>query len=101
MALDLRDLLKAEMRVHPRVGQQALSARPGESTRIAAALPPLVPFGGATYAGASWVADWDHKLPSRQMVLRLYAWYSSERQQQFNQAFEARREAMRAEDLFP
>jgi hypothetical protein len=101
MALDLRDLLRAEMRTHPRIAQQKLFAKAGEGARIAAALPPLVPFGGGTYASGVWVVDWDHRLPSRQAVLRLYTCYSRERQQQFETAYKTRVAEMAKEDLFP
>jgi hypothetical protein len=90
MALDLRDLLRAEVRTHKRVAQQSLFTRAGEGARIAAALPPLVPFGGAKYDGGVWIVDWDHRLPSRQAVLRLYAHYTKERREQFERAYQTR-----------
>jgi hypothetical protein len=101
MALDLRDLLKAEMRVHPRLTQQGLYAGPEEGARISSALPPLVAFGQAAYASGIWIVDWDHRLPSRHVVLRLYAHYSEDRRQEFDTAFIARQEEMKREDLFP
>src|SRR5262252_1229112 len=101
MALDLRDVMRAEMRVHPRLVQQRLFASPEDGARIAGALPPLVAFGDAEYSGGVWIVDWDHRLPSRQVVLRLYAHYSDERRQEFDAAFAARREDLAREDLFP
>jgi hypothetical protein len=101
MSLDLRDVLRAEMRPHPRVAQQKLFARSDEAARIAAALPPLVPFGGADYESALWIVDWDHRLPSRQAVLRLYACYSAERRRQLDAAYETRLAELKKEDLFP
>ena len=101
MALDLRDLLRAEVRVHPRLVQQGLFTKEGEGGRIAAALPPLVPFGGAEYKGGLWIVDWDHRLPSRQAVLRLYAYYTEERRQEIEKAYAARQGDVAAEDLFP
>jgi hypothetical protein len=101
MSLDLRDLLRAEMRTHPRVAQQKLFTRSDEAARIAAALPPLVPFGESEYENALWIVDWDHRLPSRQAVLRLYACYSAERRRQLDNAFASRLAEMAKEDLFP
>jgi hypothetical protein len=101
MSLDLRDLLRAEMRTHPRVAQQKLFTRSDDAARVAAALPPLVPFGGADYASALWIVDWDHRLPSRQAVLRLYACYSPDRRRQLDDAYETRLAEMQKEDLFP
>src|SRR5215471_16417133 len=101
MALDLRDVLRAEMRVHPRLAQQGLYGRDDEGARISSALPPLVAFGGAQYSGGVWIVDWDHRLPSRQVVLRLYAHYTDERRQEFDAAYASRQEDLTREDLFP
>jgi hypothetical protein len=101
MALDLRDLLRAEVRTHKRVAQQTLFTGAGDGERIAAALPPLVPFGGAKYEGGVWIVDWDHRLPSRQAVLRLYAHYTKERREQFERAYQTRLAEIAKEDLFP
>jgi hypothetical protein len=101
MALDLRDVLRSEMRVHPRLAQQGLFEGAEARAQIAAALPPLVPFGEADYAGALWVIDWDHRLPSRHAALRLYAYYSEERRREIEDAVAAREKEIAAEDLFP
>jgi hypothetical protein len=101
MGLDLRDLLRAELRVHRRLVQQELFTPPDSGPRLAAAIPPLVPFADAEYAGAVWIADWDHRLPSRQAVLRLYAYYSPARKRELDEAYAARLKEIAAEDLFP
>jgi hypothetical protein len=99
--MDLRDLLRADLRVHPRLVQQGLFTREDVSQRIAAALPPLVPFGDAEYKGALWLVDWDHRIPSRQAVVRLYAYYDASRQRELEGAHEARVREIATEDLFP
>jgi hypothetical protein len=101
MGLDLRDLLRAELRIHPRVGQQSLFGRGEDRVRLAATLPPLVPFNNEQYAGADWVLDWDHRLPSRQAVLRLYAHYTEQRRKEFAESFAARKQEISSQDLFP
>jgi hypothetical protein len=101
MGLDLRDLLRAELRVHPRLIQQGLFSRPDTAASIAAAVPPLVPFADAEYSGAIWIVDWDHRLPSRQAMLRLYAYYGAERRRELDEAYAARLREIAAEDLFP
>ena len=101
MALDLRDLLRSEMRVHPRLAQQGLFEGAEARVQIAATIPPLVPFGEADYAGALWVIDWDHRLPSRHAALRLYAYYTAERRRELEDAVAAREKEIAAEDLFP
>src|SRR3982750_3961090 len=102
MGLDLRDLLRAELRIHrrharppgvripPRLVQRGLFARIAARARIAAAIPPLIPFGDQDYTGGIWIVDWDHRIPSRHAILRLYACYSAERQRELDQAHAAR-----------
>ena len=101
MSLDLRDLLRTELRVHSRLKQQGLLARPDEGARLAATLPPLVPFGNAQYAAAYWLVDWDHRLPSRQSVLRLYAHYTDDRRREAQRAVDDRLAEIAKADLFP
>lgn len=101
MGLDLRDRLRERLIIHPRLTQQQLWTAPGDAGRMAADLPPLVPFGKAEYVGATWILDWDHRLPSQQAVLRLSAYYTEERQRQAEAAIEERRATIVSEDLFP
>ena len=101
MGVDLRDLLRAELRIHPRLVQQGLFTRIDARARIAAAIPPLIPFGDQDYTGGIWIVDWDHRIPSRHAILRLYACYSAERQRELEQAYATRLREIGAEDLFP
>ena len=101
MGVDLRDLLRAELRIHPRLVQQGLFTRIDARTRIAAAIPPLIPFGESDYSGGIWIVDWDHRIPSRHAILRLYAYYTAERQRELEQAHAARLREIGTEDLFP
>ncbi|MFL5307902.1 MAG: hypothetical protein ACJ8F1_21975 [Polyangia bacterium] len=101
MALDLRDLLRNEIRVHPRVAQQGLFGGAEVRVRMAATIPPLVPFGESDYHGAVWLIDWDHRLPSRQAILRLYACYTPAARNELDEALAARQREIDAEDLFP
>jgi hypothetical protein len=101
MGLDLRDLLRADLRVHPRLAQQGLFAQPDARARIAAAIPPLVPFGDSEYTGGLWVMDWDHRLPSRHAILRLYAYYGTARQRELEEAYAQRTREIASDDLFP
>jgi hypothetical protein len=101
MGLDLRDLLRDRLTVHPRLVQQQLWTAMGSAARLAGDLPPLVPFGKADYAGADWILDWDHRLPSRHAVLRLAAYYTDERRREAEAAMEQRRIDIAKDDLFP
>jgi len=51
MGVDLRDLLRAELRIHPRLVQQGLFTRIDARARIAAAIPPLIPFAAGSVFG--------------------------------------------------
>lgn len=101
MALDLRDLLRADLRLHSRLAQQGLFGNADDRVRLAGSLPPLVPFGAAQYAGADWIMDWNHRLPSRQAMLRLYAHYTDQRRREFQAACEGRLREITSQDLFP
>jgi hypothetical protein len=81
--------------------QQGLFTRIDARARIAGAIPPLIPFGDQDYTGGIWIVDWDHRIPSRHAILRLYACYSADRQRELEQAYAARLREIGAEDLFP
>jgi hypothetical protein len=101
MGLDLREGLREKLMVHPRLAQQQLWSAAGEGARIAAELPPLVPFGKAEYLASTWIVDWDHRLPSQHAVLRLAAYYTEDRRIQAAQAIEQRLADIKKADLFP
>ena len=62
------------MRLHPRVAYQGFFHTDDERDRIIHALPELIPFR-QTYHAAISIVDWDHRLPSKQLTLRLYLYY--------------------------
>jgi len=101
MGLDLRDFLKDRLIVHPRLAAQAGVAAATDGARIAAELPPLVPFGEATYVGGEWILDWDHRLPSKNAILRLSAYYTEERRAAAEAARTTRMTEIKRDDLFP
>lgn len=100
MATDLRSLVADGLRLHPRVAYQGLCATPDATARICAALPPLTPFR-RDYAGAIGIIDWDHRLPSKQLSLRLYAFYTDDAFAAGEEAFDDRLEEIGARDRYP
>lgn len=64
--------------LHPRVAYQKLAVTDEERRKLAAAVPDLLPFGDNEYHRFLPVLDWDHRLPSKQLILRVYAYYSEE-----------------------
>ncbi len=97
---DLRQLVAADLRRHPRVAYQGLLAEADAGTRLAAALPEMPPFR-APYAGALTVIDWDHRLPSRGLMLRIFAYYRSESLAAGQEGFDDRLEEIGRVDRFP
>src|SRR5690349_17716889 len=97
---DLRPFVAEEIRLHPRVAYQGLLAEEGAATRVAAALPPLARFRH-DYAGAISVVDWDHRLPSSNLVLRIYGYYGEDTLDAGFEAFDDRLEMIAERDKYP
>lgn len=100
MSADLRPFVAEEIRLHPRVAYQGLLAEEGAATRVAAALPPLACFRH-DYAGAISVVDWDHRLPSANLVLRIYGYYGEDTLEAGHEAFDDRLEQIAERDKYP
>jgi hypothetical protein len=100
MASDLRAFVAQDLRLHPRVAYQGLCAGDQARADLAARLPPLSPFR-LPYAGAIAVVDWDHRLPSRTLALRIYAYYSPETLDAGEEAFDDRLEEIGRRDRYP
>lgn len=100
MSSDLRPFVAEEIRLHPRVAYQGLLSEEGAATRVAAALPPLSRFRH-DYAGAISIVDWDHRLPSSQLILRVYGYYSDDTLEAGYEAFDDRLEMIAERDKYP
>lgn len=68
--------------------------------RIAGALPPLHRFR-QDYFGAISVIDWDHRLPSQNLILRVYGYYSEDTLESGLEAFEGRLDMIAERDKYP
>lgn len=73
---DIKAKIAETMIAHPRVLHQRLLRDGRDAERFVSALPPMVPFKTNAYHDFITVLDWDHRLPSKELVLRLYAYYS-------------------------
>ncbi len=100
MSSDLRPVVAEEIRLHPRVAYQGLLSEEGAATRVAAALPALARFRH-DYAGAISIVDWDHRLPSQNLVLRIYGFYSDDTLEAGHEAFDDRLEQIAERDKYP
>ncbi len=100
MSTDLRPFVAEEIRLHPRVAYQSVLSDAESSAKIAAALPILPRFRN-DYVGAISVIDWDHRLPSQQLSLRIYAYYTEETLEAGHEAFDDRLEQIAERDRYP
>jgi hypothetical protein len=99
--LDLRDEFRRGLKRHPRVVSQKLFDSEESIAKLAAALPNFLPFRGKSYKSVLWVVDWDHRVPSRDVIVRMYAYYTSPGKLVADKSFQDREQQIRGEDLFP
>ena len=95
------DSIIAALERHPRIQFQELVTSPEHLAALRSTLPRLVPFGNHRYNAFLPILDWDHRLPSRQAVLRIYAYYSPLTRAAGQEEFHLRREQIVAGDQFP
>jgi len=89
-----------ELQIHPRVEQQG-TARESVQRVFDATLPKLQPFRDHAVHAIVGVLDWDHRLPSKQLTLRLHVCYDEAARARSDQAIARRREEIRARDVYP
>ena len=100
MSNDLRSFVAEGVRLHPRVAYQSLFTGADAAASLAATLPALVAFR-SSYVGAITVIDWEHRLPSTQLVLRVLGYYSHETLDAGQEAFDDRLEHIAERDRYP
>lgn len=87
--------------LHPRVAYQSLASTPEERQKFANAVPDLLPFKGNEYHGFLPILDWDHRLPSKDLVLRVYTYYTAESLALGSADLKARLEQIQELDKYP
>ena len=97
----VRAAVLQRLKVHVRVAQQGLAPAPDLRKRLAASLPELVAFGERRYAQAHALLDWDHRLPSDAVILRLYLSYTDREGSAIDSALRARDREIDAGNLYP
>ncbi|MFH0902576.1 MAG: hypothetical protein V2A73_18250 [Pseudomonadota bacterium] len=88
------------VRLHPRVAYQGVYAEPSERKKLLDQLPALMPFANP-YLGAVAVIDWDHRLPSKVLTLRIFVYHSEATLAAGEEAFDDRLELIGSRDRFP
>src|SRR5262245_10811117 len=73
----VRDPVVESLGLHPRVKRQGLAEAREVRERLVSMLPKIVPFRGRTLHRVVAVLDWDHRLPSRTLTLRLHGLYDA------------------------
>ncbi len=97
----VRTALLQRLKVHTRVAQQGLGPTPDVRKKLAASLPDILAFGDRRYAAAHVVLDWDHRLPSEALLLRLYLSYTDREAADVENALKARDREIDAGNLYP
>ena len=97
----VRTALLQRLKVHTRVAQQGLGPTPDVRKKLAASLPDILAFGDRRYAAAHVVLDWDHRLPSEAMLLRLYLSYTDREAADVENALKARDREIDSGNLYP
>jgi hypothetical protein len=89
-----------ELFLHPRVAQQEIGEDAARRV-LSAALPKVTPFRDRPVHSVIAALDWDHRLPSKALTLRLHVCYDEATRQRFEQALTRRRAEIAERDLFP
>jgi hypothetical protein len=89
-----------DLQIHPRVAQQGITRERADGV-LSEAQPRIKPFRERALHGLVGLLDWDHRLPSKAMVLRLHAFYDAAALGRFDTALARRKEEIAARDLFP
>jgi hypothetical protein len=97
----VRQAIVEGLRLHPRVAQQGLGTDRDIRERLVAGLPTIVPFRGRPLHRVVALLDWDHRLPSRQLTLRVHALYDSKGLDRLEAAFNDRAAEIKRKDLYP
>ena len=97
----VRTALLQRLKVHTRVAQQGLGPTPDVRKKLASSLPDILAFGDRRYAAAHVVLDWDHRLPSEALLLRLYLSYTDREAADVENALKARDREIEAGNIYP
>ena len=97
----VRNALRHELKIHPRVTDQGIEPSQEVLDQLGAALPRLVAFGEEQFHGVRVVLDWDHQLPSQYSLLRIIACYSQQELERVDAFLEDRTEEIAEINLYP
>ncbi len=96
-----RRQIAAAFVLHPKVAIQGLVPDEAARNGLADLLPDLVPFQRPDYHGFLPVVDWDHRIPSKELIVRVYAYYTPESLAYGEADLKAKLDDIHAQDVFP
>jgi hypothetical protein len=96
----VRRVVLETLQVHPRVSFQRI-ASPERVATLAQVLPEFPTFAGRKIAGAIAVLDWDHKLPSQEVILRVHLGYEPSAVMAMEHALRERVTRIAAQERYP
>lgn len=97
----VREAIEMRLEVHPRLVDQGLAPDAEGRARIAEQLPELQAFGDSNYVDAHVILDWDHRIPTQAMVLRVLASYDEEARERLHTELGKRRAKIESDNLYP
>jgi len=98
--LDLQALTRTELLEHPRLVHQKLCTNELRE-QLATALPKMRPYGAKPYIAGTIVLDWDHRLPSRKFILRVYLYTTEAARKRGSTSLEHAKLRISRVDRFP
>ncbi len=97
----LSQTLREELKVHIRLLDQQLAPDPESIQTLIESLPKLKPFTHKSFGHITAILDWDHQLPSRCAVLRIYTFYERHPSRAFRSRIDERETEIRETNLYP
>lgn len=97
----VRHAVGRELKVHVRIQDQGKAPTEEQLEQIAETLPDVVAFGENAFAGVRAVLDWDHQIPSKYALLRIFACYRDIDLERLDAMLEDRDEEIADGNLYP
>lgn len=97
----VRNVLRHELRVHVRLGDQGKAPTPEQLELLAETIPDVMAFGENSFHGVRAVLDWDHQIPSKYALLRILGCYRAIDMERLDALLEDRDEEIAEGNLYP
>lgn len=98
---EYREQIATALVLHPKVAFQGLVSDEAARRALANRLPDFVPFRRPVYHGFLPVVDWDHRIPSKELIVRVYCYYTPESLAYGKADLKAKLDDIQAKNVFP